>query len=824
MINILHRSVRKTALPRTGRELDAVGGAVASSDANMWGGTGSSYFQLITADAEGNPIPEDKQYIITNYTVVSKRDVVAYEEGEIEEIEAKSSPTTYGLMKYNPEFFGLNSAGQLTLIADIGGGIDEKALSKYLDDNHYLTPSKPLYGYVAASVNPIIKASDTVNGAFKKIETEINLFGGKMKDYVTTNTDQTITGQKRFTKTGIFEGDVIAYAVDETIEDVEAVASSTTFGLIKYDPLQFGLNSSRQLTIIGDVGGGISNIVSAGSGNAVTSMSYNGASKIITYTKGITFVLPSDIPTALRNPYALSWSGYSSGSYDGSSSRSFSIPSSTSQLSNGAGFITGINLGMVNSALQEVGNKYIGNSGNGNFINVQEDIRILKSCDFSSRPRFGGSTMAVQSDLTAYVTLATTQTITGAKTFTQNLVSQGDVVAYSATGSIGDVEAVASSSTFGLVKFDNSTIKMNAYNQLYVAAGMSGSTAWVDVTNKPAGLVTNVSVNGSGNAIGSASFYAGTLSLTYTTISGGGGGTVNLAAVNAALQETGPKYIGNYNNGSFISIQEDLRVLKGCTFVSRPTMNGVGFALLSEVGGGGGGSWDGGTVNNRIFAPSMSLNTSSSSYQLYCNGAGLFVNNSNTSAQTYIYGNTINTYATTTSAVPRLWLNYYKNSGWGSKQTELFIGNGNGAGTVVVSINSGGDGKVLALNGTGTLSDMRYKDRVRFFDMEVLSVINQFVPFYYTLKEDERKTLQIGYSAQTVQRLIPEFVVGSDRLSLDYERFGSVVAIKGLQELYGKHLDLDNFVKSRAHWERTKDYEIDQLRKEIVALKLKLSA
>lgn len=46
------------------------------------------------------------------------------------------------------------------------------------------------------------------------------------------------------------------------------------------------------------------------------------------------------IPTSLKNPYALSWSGYSSGSYDGSAAKSITIPSNTNQLTNGAGFIT----------------------------------------------------------------------------------------------------------------------------------------------------------------------------------------------------------------------------------------------------------------------------------------------------------------------------------------------------------------------------------------------------------------------------------------------------------------------------------------------------
>lgn len=48
---------------------------------------------------------------------------------------------------------------------------------------------------------------------------------------------------------------------------------------------------------------------------------------------------------------ALSWSGYSSGSYDGSTAKSIVIPSNTNQLTNGAGFISEVTKAMVTSAL-----------------------------------------------------------------------------------------------------------------------------------------------------------------------------------------------------------------------------------------------------------------------------------------------------------------------------------------------------------------------------------------------------------------------------------------------------------------------------------------
>lgn len=47
-----------------------------------------------------------------------------------------------------------------------------------------------------------------------------------------------------------------------------------------------------------------------------------------------------NVASASKVANALSWSGYSSGSYDGSAAKSISIPNNTNQLTNGAGFIT----------------------------------------------------------------------------------------------------------------------------------------------------------------------------------------------------------------------------------------------------------------------------------------------------------------------------------------------------------------------------------------------------------------------------------------------------------------------------------------------------
>ena len=64
--------------------------------------------------------------------------------------------------------------------------------------------------------------------------------------------------------------------------------------------------------------------------------------QVLTYDSSLAEWVASSvsIPQSLPNPYALSWSGYSSGSYDGSVAASITIPSNTNQLTNGAGFIT----------------------------------------------------------------------------------------------------------------------------------------------------------------------------------------------------------------------------------------------------------------------------------------------------------------------------------------------------------------------------------------------------------------------------------------------------------------------------------------------------
>ena len=100
----------------------------------------------------------------------------------------------------------------------------------------------------------------------------------------------------------------------------------------------------------------VDSLLSGKSANSHThSVKINGVTKTIAATGGTAvdlgtyltshqsladYAKKTDIPTSLKSPNSLSWSGYNTGSYDGSSPKSFVIPSNTNQLTNGAGFIT----------------------------------------------------------------------------------------------------------------------------------------------------------------------------------------------------------------------------------------------------------------------------------------------------------------------------------------------------------------------------------------------------------------------------------------------------------------------------------------------------
>ena len=657
-IDIQYRNIKKTALPRTGKILDAVGGSVAgmSVGSNIGGSSFAGYWDLVTTNADGEELEEGKEYIRTSHTAVSEGDMIAFAESEDGIVSLPIAGNT-----------------QIGIVGiKAGGGI-------VVDEDGYISIDKS--------------------------------FGG---------------------------------------------------------------------------GSGINDVVSSGAGNAVTSIDYNSSTKTLTYVKGNTFALLSQIPTTLKNPYALSWSGYDSGSYDGSTAKRLTIPSDTSQLSNGAGYITGITSSTVGA-----GPFVTGVSASGTYVAVSKQDTITCHTMMRVNNNGVGGLSYWRTDNNTGVKIGGGNVVTGYsgsygmvgrlyfnwQSSTKyavvdadtNFLACGDVVAFAA-GQLSNTVPVASSSVYGLVKYDNDTIKVNASGQLYCTvsggSGGGGTVAWGNITgkpswigsskpsyswseitgkpswigsskpsytwgeigSKPSGLVTSVSISGSGNAVTNASFSGGTLTLTKGTISGGSGSSwdTNRFSIHsnggAMFKSTGSMFTPTHSD-------------------SRAAETGVEF------------------YNNQVRGVHSGYSSNN------------YVNN--------------------------LYLNYFISSNLG------------------VRIDGSG---VLTSYGNNTWSDMRLKDYVGDV-ADVLPSILKVDVFRYRMKNWTDSPIMIGVSAQAVLPLFPEVVNVDEEgfYSVDYSKLG-ILSFVGLRELYGKYISLDNLVRSRAHWELTKDQQIRHLQDTVIKL------
>ena len=673
--------------------------------------------------------------------------------------------------------------------------------------------------------------------------------------------------------------DVVAYGVGDEKDLGIPVATASQLGLV-------GVKSGGGVIVDADGyisidpsyaggGSGISQITSSGTGNAVTSLTYDESTKTLTYVKGNTFALASQIPTSLKSPYALSWGGYSTGTYDGSAAKTLSIPNNTNQLTNGAGFIKDGNGNFTTLTGSGSSTKYL--AGNGTFYTIAYSelsgtpdltiympkaggtftgnvnmntgstfpyYRVTNSVGWAQLAGTSGTYLG--SALSGIIQSSLAFAIMGRNSSPNMVVFDGgtvkaskDVIAF-ATSDADDFIAIATTDMYGLVKIDGTTIKVNSSGQIYAAGG--GSTVSASASYTSGTSIGTVTIDGTKttfyvpNKVGTSTV-GGTARPIYlssgtpTACSSTVGGTSKPVYMSSGTVTACSATVGSASLPVYMSSGS----LTACTASSLfSALSYSGSTLSITVAGqtrtatisGGSGSWDGGSVSNTIITPKLWVNTTSSSYTLAVNGT---VNVQNTAefrtnvivyttgnlTATRIQGNSINSWSPTSTGRPRLWLNYYKQSGW-SYQSEIFIGNGDGAGTQVATINADGDGKILIKNGTGTLSDIRYKRDIRAFEKNVLSVIGCFEPFYYKTLDDDIE--QIGFSAQAVQAVFPQFVSGTDPLSLDYERFAAVISIQGIKELYRKHTALDNIVRSRQHWELTKDQQIKHLQDTVIRL------
>ena len=389
---------RIPATPRNKRLTDAIVAAASTGGGYIGGGgSGTSYWQLVTVDADGNALAEEDQYLVPigAYPVVSLSDVVAYATANPVANTPVTGYDTFGLVKIASGCGLIVTDGVLSIDPSAVGGLDQEALASYLTLNKYvkeddlatkgyLMLSSPLTGYVIADEYTAISPTDTVLTAIGKLERR---FDG----YVDLTTDQTIGGVKTFTETIYGGKDIVCYATDSAVANTP-VASTTTFGLVKI---------GDNLTVVD----GVISAVAQQSGVQFTpgtalELTANSVLNVKLGTASNTACAGNDsrLSDARVCPYSLSWSGYSSGSYNGSASKTISIPSNTNQLTNGAGFISDGNGNFTTLSGSGDSSKYL--AGNGQFYTI-----AASEISFPN----------------GYVTLSTAQTISAIKTFSSGI-------------------------------------------------------------------------------------------------------------------------------------------------------------------------------------------------------------------------------------------------------------------------------------------------------------------------------------------------------------------------------------------------------------------
>ena len=839
------------ATPRNKRLTDSI---QAAAQTGGGGGAGypstPQYWELVTSSSDGNPLEESQYYLrpISGKHVVVPGDIVAFADGgEYASGLPVADYNTFGLFKAKQGgglLFDANEGWYVDPEFAGGGGIDEEQLKQYLTDNNYitvdyltkhgyLTLSSPLTGYTKPEAYSPIAATDTILSAIGKLERNFD-------NYVDLTTNQTIGGVKTFNETILSKKDVIAYADGGEYASGLPVADTVTYGLVKVDGTTVRINASGQLEA--DAGGGIDFTVGTGLDLSVASvLSVKFGTTAGTACQGN----DSRLSDARRNPYYLSWTGYSNGSYDGSTSKSLTIPSNTDQLTNGAGFIVDGNKNFT--SLQGSGNSSQYLAGNGRFYTISHsEIDGLSS---------------------NYVTLSTTQTITGQKSYTalgwykgigllkagpsnnvhiqfgagsgnvingltsseaignlyfnyqsgtaftrvdasNNLITTGDVVAYADGGSYASGLPVADTYTYGLIKYDGTTIGKNSSGQLYVInAGSGGGGADVSwgAQNQWSGEIT---INGTtykfikSEAISATANYTSGTNIGNISIGGNvktfyvpnptkiGTSTIGASDRPIYLSSGSPTACSSTKGSASLPVYMSSGTITACT----------GSSIFSSM------SVSGSTLYVTVAGRQRSVTLPSAGGSTITSVDGL-------SGGT-INGNVSVGGATYSGLSIRRSSSYYWNLHLRSDNTLYFAYNGTSSHKM--SLTSGG-----ALYITGSLSqnsDIRLKTVLGNVDNVLDHMLNVRI-FRYYLNNDPSRVSQIGFSAQEVLQYWPDNVGKNDGYyTLNYAGMGAI-AFQGVKELYTRFLPVENKVKILENRVQNLQLRLDNAYREIFELK-----
>lgn len=342
VMNVRHSKIRKTALPRTGRALDAIPGGPVKQSFQSSGTNVAQYWKLVTIDSDGNPLPEDKWYILTDYHAKSAGDVVAYATSDHDIVLPIAGNGVLGAIK-------LPSGGDSALVIDkdgtlrinegmIGGkgkiyyaGAGLQLLNQPNTEdtqNQFAVKFGNAKGtvlegdklYAATWWGQKLNSNGIATGAMTGVpsinglihlnsDKTFDVAKDKSAQWVRFSGDNSINGMtgtnavlsnlylnykdaSHYVKVDASDnvlatGDVVAYATGN-YDIVSPIAGTGALGMVKVGS---GLNIATDgtLSVAGDIGGSVSGITKTGSGNALTDVELTNDNKIIAFTKGLTF-------------------------------------------------------------------------------------------------------------------------------------------------------------------------------------------------------------------------------------------------------------------------------------------------------------------------------------------------------------------------------------------------------------------------------------------------------------------------------------------------------------------------------------------------------
>lgn len=570
--------------------------------------------------------------------------------------------------------------------------------------------------------------------------------------------------------------DIIAYAQNPELPLTLPIASPSNYGLVKYDGTTLKVDEEGRLYVAAGGGGGGSGIdFTVGAGLELTTDNYLN---VLFGTTANTACAGNDsrLSDARRNPYSLSWSGYSSGSYNGASSQSITIPSNTNQLTNGAGFIYDENGVIFTLSGSGSNTKYL--AGNGTFYQIAYS-ELSGTPDLSIyMPKAGGTFTGDVNMNTGgvyphyrvtnpygWVQLAgTSRTYGGSSIYGiiqsssafaimagddypnmvifdgGNLKAVGDVIAYNTTSANLSIP-VASSSNYGIVKYDNSTIKVNSSGQLYAVSSGGGSVvSWGTSYTNYVGL--NV------------------------------GGTTKNISLNG---HTHSGYLTSHQSIYSLSI-----VLNGTTHTYTP--NSSSKTITIDTSSSGGSDWSGGTITSAIYKASGTV------LSAYSGGCNFLLSVDYVDAIFRVAGT----------------------SGTGDKHFMFYRGS--------TKLCQMGAAYMYSIVSWTIGSDMR--DKTRLGDVSVLDKVLNIDVFRFSRSDIEGNPTYIGVSAQNIKDYYSDVVKydsDRDRFSVDYNAIGCI-ALQGVKELYTHYKGFENSLYSIKTWGKTKDEQISYLQKRVEEL------